>query len=247
MKTDPSIVKAFAPTGILRVAINLGNPVLAKAARDGGDPGGVSVDIARALAERLGVDCRFNAVDAAGKSVDLIEREDADVGFFAIDPKRGQLIAFTAPYVLIEGTYLVREESPLRDIGEVDRAGNRIVVGEKSAYDLFLTREIKEATIVRTALSERVVDLFIETGAEVAAGVRQQLERDAKRVPNVRVLDGRFMTIRQAMGVAKSRGAQAATYLGDFVEELKASGFVAKALVRNLVQGASVAPPGDLG
>jgi polar amino acid transport system substrate-binding protein len=247
MKADPSIVKAFAPTGILRVAINLGNPVLAKAATGGGEPGGVSVDIARALAERLGVDCRFDAVDAAGKSVDLIEREDADVGFFAIDPKRGKLIAFTAPYVLIEGTYLVREDSPLRDIGDVDRTGNRIVVGDKSAYDLFLTREIKEATIVRTALSERVVDTFIETGAEVAAGVRQQLERDAKRVPNVRVLDGRFMTIRQAMGVAKSRGAQAAAYLCAFVEELKAGGFVAQALARNLVQGASVAPPGDLG
>ena len=247
MKTDPSIVQAFAPTGTLRVAINLGNPVLTRPGVGGGDPGGVSVDIARELAGRLGVDCSLQTVDAAGKSVDLVDREEADVGFFAIDPKRGALIAFTAPYVLIEGTYLVREDSPIRDIDEVDRTGIRIVVGEKSAYDLFLSREIRHATIVRTALSERVVDTFVETGAEVAAGVRQQLERDAKRVPDVRVLEGRFMTIRQAMGVAKSRGPQAAAFLAAFVEDLKASGFVAEALTRNLVQGASVAPPGGLG
>src|ERR1700733_9022722 len=176
MSTDTTLVSAFAPTGTLRVAINLGNPVLSKAGPPDGEPGGVSVDIARELAARLGVDARFFPVDAAGKSVDLLDREEADVGFFAIDPKRGALIAFTAPYVLIEGTYLVREDDPLRDVADADRAGKRIVVGEKSAYDLFLSREIKNATIVRVPLSEAVVDTFLETGAEIAAGVRQQLE-----------------------------------------------------------------------
>jgi polar amino acid transport system substrate-binding protein len=247
MPSDPTLVSAFAPTGTLRVAINLGNPVLAKAGPPDGEPGGVSVEIARELAARLGVKPRFFPVDAAGKSVDLLDREDADVGFFAIDPKRGALIAFTAPYVLIEGTYLVREDDPLRDIADADVAGKRIVVGEKSAYDLFLSREIKHATIVRVPRSEEVVDTFLETGAEIAAGVRQQLERDASRKTGLRVLEGRFMTIRQAMGVAKSRGPVAAKYLADFVEELKSNGFVAEALVRNGVQGASVAPAGELG
>jgi len=247
MTTEPDLVRAFAPTGKLRVAINLGNPVLAKAGAGDDDPGGVSVDIARELAKRLAVDVALMPVDAAGKSVDLLDREDADVGFFAIDPKRGALIAFTAPYVLIEGTYLVRDADPIRGIDEVDRAGNRIVVGENSAYDLFLSREIKNATIVRIALSERVVDTFLESGAEVAAGVRQQLERDARRVPGLRLLDGRFMTIRQAMGVAKSRGPRAAAYLAEFVEDLKKDGFVVEALARHGIHGASVAPAGNLG
>jgi polar amino acid transport system substrate-binding protein len=241
------LASSFAPTGTLRVAINLGNPVLAKAGVGDGEPGGVSVDIARELGRRLDLGVRLIAVGTAGESVDLLDREQADVGFFAIDPKRGALIAFTAPYVLIEGTYLVRDDSPIHAIDEVDRAGHRIVVGEKSAYDLFLSREIVAATIVRTPRSEQVVDTFLESGADVAAGVRQQLERDARRVPGVRVLDGRFMTIRQAMGVAKSRGPGAASYLAAFVEDLKATGFVAEALVRHGIHGASVAPAGDLG
>src|ERR1700712_2700197 len=126
MTLDPHLLASFAPTGVLRVAINLGNPVLAKAGPTPSEPGGVSVDIARELASRLGVEARFAAVPAAGESVALIDREQADVGFFAIDPKRGALIAFTAPYVLIEGTYLVRDDDPIRSIEDVDRAGNRI-------------------------------------------------------------------------------------------------------------------------
>ncbi len=245
MSPESLLLSALAPTGTLRVAINLGNPVLAKAGDGSGDPGGVSVDLARELAERLGVPVALLPVDAAGRSVDLLESGKADVGFFAIDPKRGALIAFTAPYVLIEGTYLVRDDSPIRTTDDADRPGVRIVTGERSAYDLFLSREIVQATIVRVPRSEQVVDHFVETGAEVAAGVRQQLERDARRVPGVRVVDGRFMTIRQAMGVGKARGADAAAYLAAFVEDLKASGFVADALARHGIDGASVAPAGD--
>ncbi len=232
---------------MLRVAINLGNPVLAKIGITGAHPTGVSVDLAHELGKRLGLAVVLLPVDTAGASVDLLDTEQADVGFFAIDPKRGALIAFTAPYVLIEGTYLVRDDSSIQAIDEVDRPGHRIVVGERSAYDLFLSREIAHATLVRTPRSEQVVDLFLASGAEVAAGVRQQLERDARRVRGVRVLDGRFMTIRQAMGVAKSRGPDAATWLAGFVEDLKANGFVADALARHGIQGASVAPAGDPG
>ena len=237
------LTPTFAPTGPLRVAINLGNPLLAARGADG-SASGLSVDLGRALAERLGVDCRLAVVETAGHAVDLVGGEEADVGFFAIDPLRGALIAFTAPYVLIEGTYLVRDDDPIHEIDDVDRPGRRVVVGKGSAYDLFLTRELKHATIVRVESSQAVVDTFVASGAEVAAGVRQPLEADARRCGGLRVLDGRFMTIRQAMGLAKSRGPDAAAFLATFVEEAKADGFVAAALVRHGIDGASVAPAG---
>ena len=233
----------FTPTGKLRAAINLGNPILAHAAGEGG-AGGVSVDLAREFARRLGVDLELVVVDTAGKSVDAVASERADIGFFAIDPARGADIAFTAPYVLIEGSYLVHDASPIRANEDVDRAAHRVVVGKGSAYDLFLTRELRQAQIVRAPSSPAVVPTFLEQGADVAAGVRQQLEADARGKPGLRLLDGRFMVIRQAMGVPKSRGEEAASYLAAFVEEMKASGFVADALRRHGIEGASVAPPG---
>ena len=233
----------FAPSGKLRAAINLGNPILAHAAGDGG-AGGVSVDLAREFARRLGVDLELVVVDTAGKSVDAVATERADIGFFAIDPARGAAIAFTAPYVLIEGSYLVKADSPIRANEDVDRAAHRVVVGRGSAYDLFLTRELRQAQIVRAPSSPAVVTTFLEQGADVAAGVRQQLEAAARDRPGLRLLDGRYMVIRQAMGVPKSRGGHAAAALAAFVEEMKASGFVADALKRHGIEGASVAPAG---
>ncbi|MFS2019210.1 transporter substrate-binding domain-containing protein, partial [Massilia sp. CT11-108] len=203
-----------------------------------------SVDLAREFARRLGVDLELVVVDTAGKSVDAVATERADIGFFAIDPARGAAIAFTAPYVLIEGSYLVKAGSPIRANEDVDRAAHRVVVGKGSAYDLFLTRELRQAQIVRAPSSPAVVTTFLEQGADVAAGVRQQLEADARDRPGLRLLDGRFMVIRQAMGVPKSRGGHAAAALAAFVEEMKASGFVADALKRHGIEGASVAPPG---
>ena len=244
MPLPSSLVEAFAPTGVLRAVINLGNAVLAHAGHDG-VPGGVSVDLARELAARLGVDCALTPVPTAGKSVERLGDEEVDVGFFAIDPARAALIAFTAPYVLIEGIYLVRDADAIRDVAEVDRAGHRIVVGNGSAYDLYLSRTIREAELVRAPRSEEVVDLFIDQRLEVAAGVRQHLESDARRVPGLRVLPGRFMTIRQAMGVAKSRGPEAASFLTSFVEDMKAGGFVARALGRHGIEGATVAAAGS--
>ncbi len=246
MPIDAQLRTAFAPTGKLRVVINLGNPILSKATPDGSATG-VSVDIGRLLAERLDVECVLTIVDAAGKSVDLIGDEQVDVGFFAIDPVRGARIAFTAPYVLIEGTYLVRDHDPIRTIDAVDRPGRRVVVGHGSAYDLFLTRDIQQAEIVRVPGAQAVIETFLQDPAAVAAGVRQVLEAEARRLPGLRVLDGRFMTIRQAVGVPKSRGPAAAAYLADFVEILKADGFVAAALARHGIEGAAVAPAGDAG
>lgn len=242
MTPDASVIRAFTPTGTLRASINLGNPILAGKDPQSGEPVGVSVDLARAFARHLSVALELVVFDAAGKSVDAVNHEQADFGFFAIDPVRGEKIAFTAPYVLIEGYYLVRDDSPITSNAQVDRAEHRVVVGKGSAYDLFLTRELKAARIVRAPTSPTVVATFLDEHAEVAAGVKQQLEKDARGTPGLRLLDERFMVIQQAMGVPKSRGEAAAHVLREFVESMKASGFVGDALKRHRIEGASVAP-----
>ena len=242
MTIDQAVVSSFTPTGKVRASINLGNPILANKDPVTGEPVGVSVDLARAFAKKLNVELELVVFDAAGKSVQAVSDEQADFGFFAIDPLRGEKIAFTAPYVLIEGYYLVRDDSPIRTNDAVDRSHNRVVVGKGSAYDLFLTRELKHAQIVRAPTSPTVVQTFVEQNAEVAAGVKQQLEADAKQVTGLRLLGERFMVIQQAMGVPKSRGEAAADALRAFVEEMKASGFVAESLARHGIAGASVAP-----
>jgi len=241
MNPTPSIRSALTPTGTLRAAINLGNPILA-GLDAAGNPAGVSVDLATAFASLLGVELELVAVDSAGKSVDVVATESADIGFFAIDPLRGEHIAFTAGYVLIEGCYLVKNDSPLRTNDEVDQAGHSVVVGKGSAYDLHLTRTLQHAQIVRSPTSPTVVDTFIEQGADVAAGVRQQLEADARRLKGLRLLPNRFMVIQQAMGTPKTRGGDAAAFLSRFVEHMKASGLVAASLQRHGIHGASVAP-----
>lgn len=237
--TNSSLAAQAAPTGKLRLSINVGNPILAR--RDGDGAAGVSIDLGREFARRLGVDAELKIFASAGESVEAVRARQADLGFFAIDPKRSEGIAFTAPYVLIEGAYLVKEASPLRANDEVDRAGTRLVVGKGSAYDLYLTRELKNAEILRAPTSPAVVDYFLEDGADVAAGVKQQLEFDAARHGGLRLLPGRFMVIQQATGVPDDRPEVAAA-LRAFVEEMKASGFVAEALRRHGIQGASVAP-----
>lgn len=237
---DPAIVHAFAPTGTLRASINLGNPVLASLDPGTGQPVGVSVDLAHALAERLHVPLTLVVSRSAGNSVDKVANEQADFGFFAIDPKRGEQIAFTAPYVLIEGFYLVRNDSPIHTNAQVDQPGVTVAVGKGSAYDLFLSRELHRATIVRAPTSPAVVQTFADQRLDVAAGVKQQLERDAEKAGGMRLLDQRFMVIRQAMGVPKSRGENAAHYLDDFVHEMIRSGFVAQALKRHHIDEAQV-------
>ena len=242
MTLPATIARAFIPTGKLRAAINLGNPILAGKDPATGAPVGVSVDLARGFAQRMGVDVEFAVFDNAAKSVEAVKSEAADIGFFAVDPLRGEGIAFTAPYLLIEGAYLVRQDSPLQNNDEVDSAKNRVAVGKGSAYDLYLTRELKHAQIVRAPTSPAVISAFMDQQLDVAAGVKQQLQADAGRLPGLRLLPGRFMVIRQAMGLPKGRGAQAAAALAHYVEEMKASGFVAQALLRHGIQGAAVAP-----
>ncbi|MET0203349.1 MAG: ABC transporter substrate-binding protein [Casimicrobiaceae bacterium] len=232
-------VAEIAPTGKLRAAINYGNAVLASKDANG-QPQGVSVDLARALGARIGVPVELVTFDSAGKVSSSVGQWD--IAFLAVDPMRATDIAFTAPYVIIEGAYLVPANSPIKSNEEVDRAGTRVAVGAGSAYDLYLTREIKSATLVRAPTSPAVVDMMVAQNLDVAAGVKQQLEADAKRSPNVRLLPGRFMVINQAMGVPQGRPA-AAAYVKQFVEDVKASGFVAESLKRHRIEGAAVAPP----
>ncbi|SKD04497.1 polar amino acid transport system substrate-binding protein [Burkholderia sp. CF099] len=242
MSVDPSIVAAFAPTGKLRASINLGNPILANPDPHTNKPFGISVDLATELAKRLQLELELVVFDTARKSVEAVTDESADIGFFAVDPARGAGVAFTAPYVLIEGFYLVRDDSPIKSNSEVDVASNRISVGQGTAYDLYLTREIKAATLIRAASSQVVVQSFLDQDLEVAAGVKQVLEVEVRRIAGLRLLGERFMVIQQAMGLPKSRGEKAALFLSAFVEEMKASEFIADSMRRHEVVGASVAP-----
>src|SRR5829696_6226885 len=244
MSTVPAdAVKEFAPSGKLRAAINLGNGVLVQKDKASGELRGVTVELARELAKRAGVPLDFVQFEAAGKVFEALKTGAWDIAFLAVEPVRAAEIDFTAPYVLIEGTYMVLKDSPLKAIADVDRPGVRIAVGRGSAYDLYLTRTIKNAQLARAATGggRAMIDLFFAEKLEVAAGVKQPLVEYAKTDPNVRVMDGRFMEIQQAMGMPKGRTA-AATYLRGFVEDMKASGFVAAALKRSNQPDAAVAP-----
>jgi polar amino acid transport system substrate-binding protein len=237
----PEIRSELAPTGTLRAAINFGNPVLAQKDPATGEPRGVSVDLARELGRRLNVPVELVTYDAAGKVFDALKSGVWDIAFLAIDPARASEISFTAPYVIIEGTYMVPADSPLRTIGDVDRDGVRVAVGNKSAYDLYLTRTLKRAQIVRVPTSPAAIEIFLTDKLEAAAGVKQPLLQFAKTNPKMRVMDGRFMVIEQAMGTPKGREA-GARYLREFVEEMKASGFVARGLEKSGQADATVAP-----
>jgi len=238
----PQARAELAAAGKLRAAINLGNPVLAQKDAATGEPRGISVDLARELAKRLEVPVEFVVFDAAGKVFETLQTNSWDVAFFAIDPARATEIAFTAPYVVIEATYLVRTESPLRTIEDVDRDGVRVAVGSKSAYDLYLSRTLKRAQLVRAPTSPAAIEMFLHEKLEAAAGVKQALVAFAKTHSDLRVIDGRFMAIEQAMGTPK-RNAAGAQYLRQFIEEMKKSGFIAKGLERSGQGDATVAPP----
>jgi polar amino acid transport system substrate-binding protein len=245
MNTSSSapLADQLAPHGVLRVAINLGNPVLA-ALDAAGEPSGISADLSHKLAAQLGLGIEWRVFKKADESVQCVRADEADIGFFAIDPVRGEGLHFSPPYVQIEGAYMVRNNSLLQSNEEVDQASHRVTVGAGSAYDLFLTRHLKHALIVRAPSSPAVVDVFMAQQLDVAAGVKQQLQADALRLPGVRLLPGRFMVIHQAMGIPAQRSAPARQLLNRFVEDAKQSGWVAKAFVRHQIQGAAVAPPG---
>jgi polar amino acid transport system substrate-binding protein len=232
----------LAPTGKIRVGINYGNPVLASKDPCSGELRGVAVDLARELGRRVELPVDLLGFDAAGKMFDAVKSGAWDIAFLAVDPGRAGDIDFTAPYVEIEGTYLVPPGSSFHTVDEVDRAGVRIGISAKSAYDLFLSRTIKHAELVRGAGPDAAFNLLIDSKVDVVAGVRQHLDANAAKLAGSRVFDGRFMAIQQALGIQKGR-AEGAKYLRAFIEDVKASGLVARAIDKSGVRGVSVAAP----
>ncbi|MET9514875.1 transporter substrate-binding domain-containing protein [Streptomyces sp. NPDC002994] len=238
MIVTAAITKDLAPSGALRVSINLGNPVLAQGTPTA--PTGVTVDIAREVGARLGVPVELLCFDAARKSYEAMTAGRADMCFLAIEPAREAEVAFTAPYVVIEGVFAVPRDSAFTTPAEVDCAGVRIGVKRGSAYDLFLSRTLRHASIVR---GEEGVDVFRAQGLEVAAGIRQPMTEFVATHPELRLIEGRFMQIQQAVGTTRTRRPETVKFLSDLVEELKAGGFIAEALRRANQSDALVAPP----
>jgi len=238
----PEALSELAPGGKLRAAINLTNAVLAQE-NPSGDPKGVSVDLSRELARRLGVPVEFVIYRGAGTVFADAKSGKWNVAFFAIEPVRAAEVDFTAPYVIIEGGYAVPKDSPIKAVADADRDGVRIAVGQGSAYDLYLTRTLKHAKLVRaTAGDGSYFRIFLADKLEAVAGVKPIVAAWAKDKPDLRVVPGAFQEIRQAMGTPKGRSEATLRYLRGFVEEMKASGFVADALKRSNQPDAAVAP-----
>ena len=228
----------LVPGGVLRAAINLGNPVLAQGPAP--TPSGVTVDIARELGARLGVAVDLACFAAARESLAAVARGAADICFLAIEPARAAEIAFTAPYVVIEGVFVVPGESAITTLAGVDRAGVRIGVNEGSAYDLFLSRTLRQASVVR---GRDGIRLFREQGLDAGAGIRQVVSGFVAGNPGFRVIGEPFMQIRQALGTSRTRAPGTIQFLTAFIEDLTASGFIRDALRRSSQDSALAAPP----
>ena len=240
--TTPSLQNDLAPAGTLRVGINYANPVLARRDPANGALHGVAPDLGRELGQRIGVPVELVGFESAGKMFDALKAGAWDVAFLAIDPGRAGEIDFTAPYVEIEGTYLVPAGSPLRTVADVDREGIRVGASAGSAYDLFLSRNLQRAQLVRAVSPDAAFELIVSGKVDVLGGVRQTLVANAAKLPGSRVFDDRFMAIQQALGIPKGR-EEGAKYLRDFIEDVKASGFVARAIEKAGVRGVNVPRP----
>jgi polar amino acid transport system substrate-binding protein len=226
------VVQELAPAGRLRATINLGNTVLARRDAETGALGGVSVELASELAHRLGVEVELHPFDTAGKAFAALQAGECDIGFLAINPKRAEDLDYTAPYVVIEGTYLVPASSPLREIDDVDRDGVRIAAGRNTAYDLHLARALRHATLVHYPSSAAAIDALLAGETHAAAGVRQPLMAAASGNIGFRVMESRFLLIQQAMALPKGRLA-ALEIARAFIEEMKKTGRIASALARS--------------
>jgi|SRR5689334_17441859 len=243
MTDQKQLRSEFAPSGTLVMGVNYGNIVHTQRDPGGGDPRGVAPELARELAKRLGVPVRYVTYEIAGKLADDAKQGAWDLAFLAVDPARAKDISFSEPYVLIQGSYLVKKDAPMKSVKDFDRPGLKIGVGLKSAYDLFLTRELKHAELVRYPTSQAAIDAFVggKEGLGAAAGVRQPLAIAARKDASFRVIEDSYMTIDQAAGVPQGR-PNAAKYLRDFIEEQKANGFVARKLAESGNADATVAP-----
>ena len=237
------LASQLAPTGVLRAAINMGNFLLVTGRSPAGDPAGVSPDMAAAIAEKLGVPVEYVPYKTPGELADAADTDTWDIGLIGAEPQRAQKIAFTAAYVEIEATYLVPAGSPLKTVADVDSTGVRIAVSARSAYDLWLERNIKNATLVRAEGLDGAYNLFVNEKLEALSGLKPRLLSDVQKLPGARILDGNFTAVQQAIGTAKTNEAGAA-FLRAFVEDAKKSGFVKSLIEKHKVVGLSVAPPG---
>ena len=231
----------LAPTGILRAGINLSNFLLVTGRSATGDPEGVAPDMAREIAAALGVPVKYVPFKTPGELGDQAGKNIWDIGLIGAEPQRAEKIAFSAAYVEIEATYMVPEGSAIKSIAEVDRKGVRIAVSARSAYDLWLVNNIKHATLVQVSGLDAAYDKFMSDKLEVLAGLRPGLLKDVAKAPGLKILDGKFTAVQQAVGTAKANLAGAA-FLAGFVETAKKSGLVAELIERHKVRGLSVAP-----
>ena len=232
----------LAPTGTLRAGINMANFLLVTGRTADGDPQGVAPDMASEIAARLGVPVAYVPYASPGPLADDATNNVWDIGLIGAEPARAEHIAFTPAYVEIEATYLVPAGSPLQTISDVDKKGVRIAVSARSAYDLYLSRHLEHAELVRVEGLNAALDLFVTENLDALAGLKPRLLSDVEKVPGSRILDGRFTAVQQAIGIPRGREAGAA-FLRDFVEEAKSSGLVARLIARHSVRGLSVAPP----
>jgi polar amino acid transport system substrate-binding protein len=237
----PAVRADLAPRGRLRAGINYGNFILASKDPASGESRGVAIDLARELARRLDVAIELIAYDGVAGMVDAAKVGAWDIAFLGIDPAREGEISFTAAYLEIEATYLVPPGSPIRTVADVDREGVRVAAPARANYELFLSRHLVRARLVRAPSADAAYDLLVRGEVDVLAGLRQALIGLAPKLPGSRVLDGRFMAVRQAVGVPRGRDAGLA-YLRRVVEEAKASGLVARAIERTGARGVAVAP-----
>ena len=245
--TEPSsvsqqVIAELAPAGVLRAGINLSNFLLVTGKTDAGDPVGVAPDMAREIARRLGVPVKYVTYKSPGELADMAETGAWDIGLIGAEPQRAEKIAFSPAYVDIEATYLVPAGSALKSIADVDQPGIRIAVTGRAAYGLWLERNIKHATLVKSDTLDSAYEQFVDEKLEALAGLKPRLLTDVEKLPGARILDGKFSAVQQAVGTARKNTA-AAAFLRDFVEQAKASGFVAQLIERHKARGLSVAPP----
>jgi polar amino acid transport system substrate-binding protein len=232
----------LAPGGVLRAGLNLSNFLLISGKTEAGEPAGVAPDMAAEIARRLGVAVKYVPYKTPGELADAAETGAWDIGLIGAEPQRAEKIAFTPAYVEIEATYLVPAGSAIQSLADVDKAGVRISVTGRSAYGLWLDRNIKNATLVKTGTLDSAYDRFVADKLEVLAGLRPRLISDVEKLPGARILDGKFTAVQQAIGTGRANTA-AAAFLRDFVAEAKASGFVQSLIDKHKVRGLSVAPP----
>lgn len=237
---DETILRQLAPTGLLRAGINLSNFLLVSDRTPDGDPVGVAPDMAAEIARRLGVPVRYVTFPSPGALADAADTDTWDIGLIGAEPQRAEKIAFTSAYVEIEATYLVPAGSPIESLEEVDRAGTRIAVTGRAAYGLWLERNIQNADLVRTDSLDSAYETFVAENLDALAGLRPRLLSDVEKLPGARILDGKFMAVQQAIGTGRAND-EAAGFLQDFVDEVKAGGFVADLIARHNVDGLTVA------